>query len=55
MNLWALLKDGKIVNTVTTNSCRRHMQEHHPDFEVQSFWSLPESVREAYEFYRERP
>lgn len=54
MNQWALLKDGAIVNVVTTTICKRHLMEQFPGHEVKSLYSLPTDVLEAYEFYRER-
>ena len=55
MNTWALLKNGKIVNTITTSSGIKHMQEHYPDFEIKDIYSLPSNVQEAYQYWNERP
>lgn len=55
MNLWALLKNGRIARTVTTTMCLSHMQQEYPDYEVKAFYSLPDNVLEDYQYYRERP
>lgn len=55
MNTWALLKDGKIVNTITTSSCKKHMQEHYPDHEIADIYDLPDHVCQAYQYWNERP
>lgn len=55
MHTWALLKSGKIVNTVTTNSGIRHMQAHYPDYEVADIYTLPTDVQQAYQYWNERP
>ena len=52
---WALLKDGKIVNTVTTTLSKRYMQERYPDYLVADLYNLPRDVQEAYQYWNERP
>jgi len=49
MNTWALLKDGQVINVITTNYCSNHMQEYHPEFEIASFHGLPHDVRRAWD------
>jgi hypothetical protein len=55
VNEWALLKGGRIVNVIMTSSGKKHMQEHYPEHEVADINSLPTHVREAYQYWRERP
>jgi hypothetical protein len=52
---WALLKDGRIVNVVTTNRCKRHMQERFPDYEITELYRLPDDVKQRYRYWSERP
>jgi hypothetical protein len=52
---WALLKNGRIVNVVTTTMCKRRMQERYPDYEVAWLYSLPDEVKQQYQHWNERP
>jgi hypothetical protein len=55
MNTWALLKNGTIVNTVTTTLHKEHLQECHPNYEVQLLDDVPLDVCERYPYWDERP
>lgn len=52
---WALLQGGAIVNVVTATTCKRHMQEKYPEYQIAALYSLPQDVREAYQYWSERP
>lgn len=55
MNTWALLKEGRIVNTVTSVSGKGVVQKMFPEYEVADIYSLPPNVQEAYQYWNERP
>jgi hypothetical protein len=52
---WALLKNGQIVNVVTTTACKRDIQKRYPTHEVAWLYGLPAEVRWAYRYWDERP
>jgi hypothetical protein len=55
MNEWALLRNGRIVNVVTTNCSKTEVEQHYPSCVVRDLYSLPSSVLEQYEYWSTRP
>jgi len=55
MHTWALMKNGRVCNTVTTLMPLDQVKEFWPDYEVKELFSLPANVLDDYEFWNERP
>lgn len=55
MSEWALLRNGRIVNVVTTAHGIEQVRDTFPDYEVADLWSLPSTTQEAYQYWNERP
>jgi hypothetical protein len=51
----ALLKDGRIVNVVTTSASKIALQERWPEYEVRDLEDVPMHVRSNYQYWSERP
>lgn len=55
MNEWALLKDGQIVDVITTVGTKSEVQKWYPQYEVADLYSLSDAIQKAYRHWRERP
>ena len=55
MNEWALLKDGQIVDVITTVGTKSEVAKQYPDFEVADLYSLSSTVQKRYRYWNQRP
>jgi len=55
MTEWALLRNGKIVNVVTTYANLEEMQKSYPGYVIKDIYTLPDSVLQKYQYWNERP
>jgi len=55
MNEWALLKDGQIIDVITTVGTKSEVHKQYPQYEVADLYSLPTTVQQRYRFWDERP
>ena len=55
MNEWALLKDGQIVDVITTVGSKTEVAQQYPDFQVADIYSLPSTVQKRYRHWKQRP
>jgi hypothetical protein len=55
MNEWAVVKDGHIVNVITTRHPKRDLQQRYPAYEIVALADLPAKVLKDYRFWDERP
>lgn len=55
MNEWALLRDGQIIDVITTVSAKSEVQKQYPQCEVADLHSLSDATQKAYRYWNERP
>jgi hypothetical protein len=55
MTEWALLREGRIINVVTTSATITTVREWHPNYQVRDLYSLPAEVQRAYRYWDDRP
>jgi hypothetical protein len=55
MNEWALLKDGHIVDVITTVATRSEVAKQYPGHQVADLHGLPPTVQKRYRYWDGRP
>lgn len=55
VNEWALLKDGQIVDVITTVGSRGEVAKQYPNFQVVDLYSLSSTVQKRYRYWTQRP
>ncbi len=55
MSEWAILKNGEIVDVVTTGLSRSEMQRKYPNYQIEDIYGLPSDVQQRYQYWDERP
>lgn len=55
MNEFALMKDGKIANVVSTPRAKDKVQAMYPGYEVKHLDDVPDAVKVMYQYWNERP
>ncbi|AON96841.1 hypothetical protein BI081_gp090 [Mycobacterium phage Tonenili] len=52
---YALMRNGRIINTVTTVASQEEVERRFKTFDVKPIDEVPLSVRQAYKYWDERP
>jgi hypothetical protein len=55
VNQWALIKNRRIINVVTTAGTRASVAARWPTYEVKALESLPQDMLDSYQYWNERP
>jgi len=55
VNEWAIMKEGHVVNVITTVQSRQETQQQFPDYEIADIYSLPSHQQKQYEHWFDRP
>lgn len=56
MREWALVRNGYIVNVVTTSKSRREVEQSYPGYQVKDLYAeCSRSMQESYQYWNERP
>lgn len=55
MTEWALLRNGRIVNVVTTDATQGEMRAMYPGYVIRNIYTLSDTVLNEYQYWNERP